>query len=94
MAEPVDKNKDVYILEIAATTIKVLAMEDARVKLLGDKSIDIKALKRPGTIVWTDPLTGETRYTPPGDKMYSTAIMYQDAYIDKDGAEVKLFGDE
>lgn len=45
----------------------------------------ITDMVRPGTIVWTDPLTKEEKYATPGSRMYSTAVMYADYVIDEHG---------
>ena len=50
-----------------------------------NKGINVLALSRPGTLIWTDPLSAEERYTAPGDSMYSTALMLATEYAGQDG---------
>jgi hypothetical protein len=78
------------ILEIAATGAKAVAIEASDNAVTGKSSVDLMAMNRPGTMIWTDPRSGEVRYTPPGDRMYSTATMYAEHYIDKDGNKKEM----
>lgn len=72
-------------LEITATGIAALTKEAIHNKLTGDSPINLMAMNKPGTIIWTDPSTGEERYTEPGSMMYSTALIFASHYIDADG---------
>lgn len=69
------------LIELVGVTAKVLAIDEAS----GNKQINIHAMRRPGTAVWVDHTTGERRYTEPGDPMYSTAIMFAESVVDRDG---------
>lgn len=77
------------VLELAATGAKALAIEAASNSVSGECGLDLLSMNKPGTVIWTDPKTGEERYTPPGDRMYSTAMMYAVFVIDKDGNRIE-----
>ena len=77
-------------IEMAVTTLKVLANEEAEAHILGKQKINVLNLTKPGTIIWIDPVTGERRYNYPRDRMYSLALFYQEAYINSNGQEIKI----
>lgn len=59
--------------------------ESVRTQSGGGRTIDVRALTQPGTVVWTDPATLEERYSRPGDPSYSTALFFAHGIIGDDG---------
>lgn len=89
MSDTEENEVDPKMLELAATGSKALAIEAADNAVSQNSSLDLLAMTMPGTVIWKDPRTGEERYTKPGERMYSTAMMYADFVIDKDGNKIK-----
>jgi hypothetical protein len=85
--------EDMASVDMALTMLKVCADEGARERLGVGRSVNVVALARPGTLVWVDPMTHEERYTAPGDRMYSTALMFAEEAIGADGLRHSLFGE-
>ena len=70
---------------LSSAEVALVALEAcARGVASGDK-MAIADMVRPGTIVWKDPLTKEERFSAPGSRMYSTALMYAEYVIDESG---------
>ena len=67
---------------------KGCALDGAKQRLGASKPLDVLSLARPGTLIWTDPMSGEERYTRSGETMYSTALMLATEVIDMDGQRV------
>lgn len=76
------------LLGVASASCKALAFEASKNVINGTTGLDLLSFNRPGTLIWIDPRTGEERYTSPGDQMYSTALMYAESVIDKNGDRV------
>lgn len=77
------------MLELAAAGARALSIEAATNAVTGETGLDITSMNSPGTVIWTDPMSGETRYTKPSDRMYSTALMYAEFVIDRDGNRIE-----
>ncbi|WP_295441590.1 hypothetical protein [uncultured Thiodictyon sp.] len=73
---------------MASTILQACALEGAKERTGQSRGLRLTAMTRPGTIIWTDPSTGEERYSAPGDPMYSTALMLATELIDPDGHRV------
>ncbi|WP_027859754.1 hypothetical protein [Marinobacterium jannaschii] len=80
------RNADPSLLELAATGLTALNIEASENAVTGETGLDITTINRPGTTIWKDPKTGEERYTPPGDRMYSTALMFAVGQIGENGS--------
>lgn len=91
---PADKECEARItaagVAVACTVGKVLTEEATLAHLGKARGVDLSTLRRAGTLLWADPMTGETRYTAPGDKMYSIALMYATEVIGSDGSPEPL----
>lgn len=71
--------------QLAAVLWEASLCETARLRSGQGGTLDIRSLSKPGTIVWTDPFSGEERYSRPGDRAYSTALFHATAIIGEDG---------
>lgn len=52
--------------DISSVVVKALTIEAAKNKITGGCGLDLLKINKPGTLIWTDPATGEERYTAPG----------------------------
>jgi hypothetical protein len=73
---------------LASTLVQVCALDGAKQRLGATQALDVLSLARPGTLIWTDPTSGEERYSRPGEPMYSTALMLATEVINMDGQRV------
>lgn len=89
MSDEQDKSIKQAGLEIAVTASKVLKKEQVENAINDESSFDLFAMNEPGTVIWTDPKTGEERHTKPGDKMYSTAMIFAKYVIDNYGNKIE-----
>lgn len=66
--------------EFANVIAKALKMQGP---IVGE--LNIAKMKSPGTVIWTDPTSDEIRFTAPGERLYSVALMFANGIVQSDG---------
>jgi hypothetical protein len=75
-------------VSMASIICKGCALDGAKQRLGATRALDVLSLFRPGTLIWTDPVSGEERWSGPDSVMYSTALMLATEVINMDGCRV------